>query len=179
LPCVQVEARQAEYPIVHDKVGRIDTAVCWPASLIKSRSAVDFEARVGPIPDPVAIAEVGMAGFAVANKCFVVAAAGAQRPRPADMALWYLESIWPRRKKSTCLAGSIPVEIWPSARVRRNPQSGGRARCRPTAPLPAGPTPLGCDLFTPWHSSASVSLTFEKPWASPLRAYSRYSSAKV
>ena len=48
----------------------------------------------------------------------------------------------------------------------------------PEGPTPSRPSPApqGCDLFTPWHSSASVSLTLEKPCISPRSANSRYSS---
>jgi len=42
---------------------------------------------MGPIPDPIAIVKVGMAGVSVTNVSFMVAAARAQRARPAGVAI--------------------------------------------------------------------------------------------
>ena len=49
--------------------------------------AVDLEAGVGPAANPVAVMKIGVAGVAVANEGFVMAAAGAERTRPAGVAI--------------------------------------------------------------------------------------------
>src|SRR5580704_9146907 len=50
-------------------------------------SPVDFKASVGPVADPIAIVEIGVSRVPVTYKCFVMAATGAQRARPAGVAI--------------------------------------------------------------------------------------------
>src|SRR5215208_2365540 len=49
--------------------------------------SVDLETGIGPAPNPVAIVQVRLDGRAVPRVRFVVAAAGAQRARPARRAV--------------------------------------------------------------------------------------------
>src|SRR5256885_12314458 len=49
--------------------------------------AVDLQADVGPAADPLAVVEVRAAGVAVPRVRLVIAAAGAERARPADAAV--------------------------------------------------------------------------------------------
>src|SRR5262245_32509667 len=49
--------------------------------------AVDLEAGVGPAADPLAVVQIGALRGAIADVRLVIAAAGAQRPRPADLAV--------------------------------------------------------------------------------------------
>src|ERR1700724_2807390 len=49
--------------------------------------AVDFKASVGPVPDPIAVVEIGMAGVAITDECFMMASSGAQWARPTRMAI--------------------------------------------------------------------------------------------
>src|ERR1700733_11450968 len=49
--------------------------------------AVNLQALISPVPDPVAVVEIGVAGVAVTHKCFVMAPAGTDRPGPAGVAI--------------------------------------------------------------------------------------------
>src|SRR5262249_40634445 len=51
--------------------------------VVNTDRAVDSQAGVGPVANPIAIVKVRMTGVTVADVCFVMAAAGAQRSSPA------------------------------------------------------------------------------------------------
>ena len=142
--------------------------------------AVDLQASVGPVPDPIAIVKIGMAGIAIAYERLVMATARAQGPRPAGMAIVFGVDVAAASENRLASRGRC-LSRYARARARRSRRNGGKARCRRRVLRPAGPMPApqGCDLFTPWHSSASVSLTLEKPCDSPRKACSRYSSARM
>src|SRR5271155_1922016 len=57
------------------------------ARISGGNGAVDFEASVGPVPDPIAVVEIGMAGIAITDERFMMASAGAQRARPTGRAI--------------------------------------------------------------------------------------------
>ena len=88
-----------------------------PETRILSRDrAVDLQTGIGPVPDPIAVVQIGMAGVSVAHKRFVMAAAGAQRPRPARVAI-VLRADVAAVEEIVLLFASMPVEMCPSACV--------------------------------------------------------------
>src|SRR5262245_53023002 len=55
--------------------------------------AVDLQAGVGPAADPLAVMQVRARRRAVADVRLVIAAAGAQRPRPAGLAVGLVDDV--------------------------------------------------------------------------------------
>ena len=55
--------------------------------VLRGHGAVDAQAGIRPLADPVAVVEIGVAGVAVADEGLVMAAARAERPGPARLAL--------------------------------------------------------------------------------------------
>ena len=82
--------------------------------ILRRDGAVHFQALIGPGADPISVVEVGMAGSAIANECFVMAAAGTQRPRPALMAVVLGIDISPGKKSA------LLFSIHPGGHVTKN-----------------------------------------------------------
>ena len=55
--------------------------------------AVDLQADVGPAANPLAVVQVRRAGRAIPRMCFVITAAGADRPRPARPAVRFFADV--------------------------------------------------------------------------------------
>src|SRR5262245_23227321 len=54
--------------------------------VLRCDRAIDLQAFVGPVADPVAVVQVGMTGITVPDERFMMTAARADRPGPAGVA---------------------------------------------------------------------------------------------
>ena len=80
--------------------------------------AIDPQAGVGPAANPFAIVKIGVTGVAVAYVSFVVAPAGAYRPRPADVAIGFRIDVAPPEKVRLASAIDPRAHVPQPMRVR-------------------------------------------------------------
>src|SRR4051812_41238513 len=94
--------------------------------------AIDAEAGVGPPADPLAIVQVRMARFAVPHVGLVIAAAGAERPRPARVAVGLVVDVvrlqegLARRAVDPVVDRAEPVRVRPGEAVAERHVAVGR-----------------------------------------------------